>query len=94
MLIRRVLSHEKVVANKGRIALERGPVVYCVEVVDNGGTVSQIALSEGAELGIDFQPELLGGVTVIEGDGNPLLCLGTQERGRCWPYRNERRTQV
>lgn len=69
MPIRRVLSHEKVEANKGRVALERGPIVYCVEAVDNGGRVSQIALSEDAKLGIDFQPELLGGVTVIEGDG-------------------------
>ena len=37
MPVRRVLSHEKVAANAGRVAIERGPVVYCAEAADNGG---------------------------------------------------------
>lgn len=52
MPVRRVVAHEQVAANRDRVALERGPVVYCVEGVDNGGTVSQVAVSEKTT----FQP--------------------------------------
>lgn len=39
MPIRRVAAHPKVAANRGRTAIERGPIVYCAEGVDNGGQV-------------------------------------------------------
>jgi len=37
MPVRRVISHERVEANTGLVALERGLIVYCVEATDNGG---------------------------------------------------------
>ena len=36
MPVRTVVAHEKVTADKGRVAVERGPLVYCAEAVDNG----------------------------------------------------------
>ncbi|MBR1921013.1 MAG: glycoside hydrolase family 127 protein, partial [Kiritimatiellae bacterium] len=37
MDVKRVKAHDKVEADRGRLAVERGPVVYCAEGIDNGG---------------------------------------------------------
>ncbi len=39
MPVRRIKAHEKVADDRGRLAIERGPIVYCAEGVDNGGRV-------------------------------------------------------
>ena len=67
MPVRQVVSHEQVEANRGRVALERGPLVYCVEGVDNGGMIGQIALSPQEQLEAKHQPDLLNGITVVDG---------------------------
>ncbi len=69
MPIRRIQAHPKLVANRGRIALQRGPIVYCLEAVDNNGKVFNLALPRAAELEAQFEPDLLGGVAVIKGRG-------------------------
>jgi DUF1680 family protein len=79
MHVRRVLSHEKVAANAGRVALERGPVVYCAEAVDNGGRVFNLVLPDDARLEARHRPDLLGGVTVLTGRA---LALHPSEDGR------------
>ena len=67
MPVRRVVAHEKVAADRGRVALQRGPVVYCVEAVDHGGRVSNLILPADATLTAEHRDDLLGGVTVIAG---------------------------
>ncbi|MBN2307641.1 MAG: glycoside hydrolase family 127 protein [Candidatus Hydrogenedentes bacterium] len=67
MPIRRVLSHERVEADAGRVAIERGPIVYCLEAVDNGGSVRNLALPDDAALAAERRDNLLEGVTVITG---------------------------
>jgi DUF1680 family protein len=67
MPVRRVVSDERVAANRGRVALERGPIVYAVESIDNGGDVFNIVLPDDAALTATGRPDLLGGVTVITG---------------------------
>ncbi len=67
MPIQRVYSHEKIEANRGRVALQRGPIVYCVEAVDHGGHVGQLILPPDAVLKAEHRPDLLGGVTVLTG---------------------------
>lgn len=37
MDVKRIRAHENVVADRGRLAVERGPLVYCAEGIDNGG---------------------------------------------------------
>src|SRR5687768_5097252 len=68
MPIRRVKSDPRVKANEGRVALQRGPVVYCVEAVDNGGKVSEMRLKKDAGLTHEYRADLLGGVHVIKGE--------------------------
>jgi len=69
MPVARVAANPKVKQNVGRLAIRRGPVVYCLEEADNDVPVHQVALSETAELKAEHKPDLLGGVTVITGEG-------------------------
>jgi DUF1680 family protein len=68
MPFRRVLAHEKVGANRGKVALMRGPFVYCVEAVDHHEVdITRITLPRESELRSEHRPELLGGVSVVRG---------------------------
>jgi uncharacterized protein len=67
MPVRRVVSDDRVAANKGRVAIERGPIVYAIESIDNGGDVFNVVLPDEAALSAKPRPDLLGGVTVITG---------------------------
>ncbi|HEY1861277.1 MAG TPA: beta-L-arabinofuranosidase domain-containing protein, partial [Gemmataceae bacterium] len=68
MPVERVHADPKVKADVGRVALQRGPVVYCVEGVDNDGKVRNLVLPKDAPLSASFEKNLLGGVEVIRGD--------------------------
>jgi len=68
MPVRRVTAHEAVEDDRGRVALQRGPLVYCAEWPDNGGRALNIVVPEGVPLGSRFRPDLLEGVQVIEGE--------------------------
>ena len=66
MPARRVLANDKVEADRGRVAVERGPLVYCAEAPDNGGRVLNFVLPDGGRLADEMRPELLDGVVVIK----------------------------
>lgn len=68
MEVRKVKANEKVEANRGKIAIERGPVVYCVEGEDNQ-EIKQLTLSAITPFDISFEENLLGGVTVLNAHG-------------------------
>ena len=64
MPVRRVSCHPRVTENAGRVALMRGPLVYCLEAVDNPAVdVRDVILPGDAEIAVEHRPELLGGVT-------------------------------
>jgi len=67
MPIHRVLSNEKVAENEGRVALQRGPLVYCAEWVDNDGSVTNIVLDDSTPLTPEFRQDLIHGVIGIHG---------------------------
>jgi DUF1680 family protein len=67
MPVRQVQSHEYVQENQGKVALQRGPIVYCFEEADNVGWVIDLALPNDPQFETKFQPDLLGGVVVIKG---------------------------
>ncbi len=67
MKVRRVLANEEVEADRGRVSLERGPIVYCAEWADNGGNVHNLVLEDDVELSTEYRAELLSGVTVVRG---------------------------
>ncbi len=69
MLPRRVYAHHNVQHDRGRVALMRGPLVYCFEGIDHDGSVLNMALPKDAEIRAEHRPNLLGGVTVLRGQG-------------------------
>jgi hypothetical protein len=73
MIVRRVKGNDKVAATRGRVALERGPVVYCLEGVDNGGSVSGCVLPANADIKPAFKADMLDGATILTiADGQRL----------------------
>jgi hypothetical protein len=69
MPVRRVAANPKVKALVGQVALERGPIVYTFEGIDNNGSVFDIVLPAAAKATPVFKSDLLGGVTVLEVSG-------------------------
>jgi DUF1680 family protein len=66
MPVEMVAAHPRVEAGAGCVALQRGPVVYCVEGVDHAGSVRNLRLPLEPNFTVRFAPELLEGVAVIE----------------------------
>ena len=75
MPIEMLEANPNVLQSRGKIALRRGPLFYCLEQPDNKTDIEKIALPTTAKLTSHFEPGLLGGVTVISGQGR------TQEEG-------------
>jgi len=67
MPVERVHAHPKVGSCAGRVALQRGPVVYCLEEADNGGDLNDVVLPPDAPLRAAHEANLLGGVTILSG---------------------------
>jgi hypothetical protein len=65
MPVRRVVADPRVKDDGGRVAIERGPLVYTAEWPDNGGHVLNVVVPDGAALGTEFRRGLLGGVQVV-----------------------------
>jgi hypothetical protein len=82
MPVRRVVTHEKVEANRGRVALMRGPIVYCVEWPDvHGGQVNNLVLPDEKPLATEFRKDLLGGVQVVSGALYRMREISEEQRG-------------
>jgi DUF1680 family protein len=80
MAVQRVYASDKIEADKGRVALRYGPLLYNIERVDQDITG---AVSPTAKLSTEWQPDLLNGVLVIKGsfaDGKPLLAIPNYAR--------------
>ena len=78
MPVRRVRAHEKVEADRHRVALERGPLVYCAEWPDQPGRrVRNLVLPDTAELSPEWHGDLLGGVVTLKGRVQAVQADGT-----------------
>jgi hypothetical protein len=80
MQVRRVAANDRVVMDRGRAALQRGPIVYCAEWPDHpDGRVRNLMLPDSSALTAEFKPDLLGGVTVLRGKA---LALSLDAQGK------------
>jgi DUF1680 family protein len=59
MPVQRVLANEGLAADKGRSAIQRGPIVYCAEGIDNKGQANQLVVRMDAKLEHAWRPDLL-----------------------------------
>jgi hypothetical protein len=86
--VQRVKCIDEVEANRGRVALRYGPLVYNIEAVD-GNNIDGV-LDPSAELTTEWRADLLGGVVVIKGqfaDGSPLVAIPNFVRNNRVPER-------
>jgi len=67
MPIERLTAHPAVDATAGKVALQRGPLVYCLEGCDHKVDVRAIRLPDRARLAAHVDERLLGGAVVLEG---------------------------
>jgi hypothetical protein len=95
-----VSARPEIRANAGRAAIQRGPLVYCVEEADNGAPLAALSLEEEPALSERHEPNLPGGCVVIEGSGRvpadmdwpedepyrPLRSATRPKRFRAIPY--------
>lgn len=65
MEVRTVVSRPEVEQNRDRLALQYGPLVYCVEGKDNEGNAWNLVLPDHPQFQTVFRPDLLGGVNTI-----------------------------
>lgn len=68
MDVKKVIANKALADDKGKTALQRGPIMYCAEWKDNGGTVSNLAVPANATFKPVAEPNLLNGVTVLKGE--------------------------
>lgn len=80
MEIHQVVANAQVEEDRNKIALECGPLVYCVEGTDNP-TINDIVIRDNIQLTTHFETSLLNGIQVIHGSAagsekqDPLMVL-------------------
>ena len=72
MPVRRVVANDSVKDDNGLVAIERGPILYCIEEADNGKQLFSLVLGDEVKLAPEHHPDLLGGVTVLRA---PMLTM-------------------
>ena len=66
--IHRIVANLNVAADRNKVALERGPIVYCIEGVDNHNMSENLMLPDDALLSAEFEKNKLNGVIVVSGE--------------------------
>jgi DUF1680 family protein len=81
LLPQRITADEKIAADRGRVAIRYGPLIYNIEHADQPNL--DIPLKSGSPLTAQWMPELLEGVVAIKGtfaDGSPMLAIPNYAR--------------
>ena len=78
MEVRRVVANENVKDDIGKVALQRGPLIYCAEWPDNNGRASNIIIPGNTNFTTAFEPALLNGVTVLR-SAVPAVIINNNE---------------
>jgi len=77
MPVMRMEAHPKVAENKGKVAIQRGPIVYGLEGLDNDAK-PLVTLPKDPKFKVKYDGNLLGGVMVVNGktaEGNALTAI-------------------
>ncbi len=73
MTVQKIISNEKVVTNKNKMALQFGPLIYCLESPDNFGLTSNIILPEQTKFWAEYNPDLFHGIMTIKAEGLAVI---------------------
>jgi uncharacterized protein len=77
MPVQRMVAHPNIESCRGKVALQRGPIVYGFEGLDHGGD-PKVTLGTDPRFQVEHRPNFLGGVTVIKGvtaENKPFLAI-------------------
>jgi DUF1680 family protein len=69
MPVERVYANPAVKADRGKVALQRGPIVYCFEGIDQDVSLQDVVVPPGMKIIARRDESLLGGVTVLDVQG-------------------------
>jgi DUF1680 family protein len=84
--IRKIRASENIEDNRGKMALQLGPLVYCAEFADyENPDISNLVLNENAVLSAEYEPGLLGGVNVISGNAEEIKVADNNGPMETWP---------
>jgi hypothetical protein len=73
MEIRTVVANQHLNDDIGKVALQRGPLIYCAEWIDNNGKTSNIILPAGTNFTSVYRGDLLNGVTVLNAEAPAVM---------------------
>ena len=80
MEVKRVKANDNVEDDRGKLAIERGPVMYCLEGIDQAdSTVFDKFIPDGTAFTKKFEPELLNGVVTLAGTAKKVTANGVQD---------------
>jgi len=80
MPVRRIEAHEKVADDKGKLAIERGPIVYCLEGKDQTDKhVFDKYIPENAKMDYTYEKDLLNGIMVLKGNAKEVSLNGEEK---------------
>ena len=89
----RLYAHPGVIMDAGRVALKRGPLVYCLEEADNpGGRVQRLKLPRAAELRAETRADLFDGIVTLKADALAIRESDWQTLYRSTPPVDEKAT--
>jgi DUF1680 family protein len=101
MPVQKVYAHPSVEENAGKVALQRGPIVYCVEEADNAA-YERIAVSPDTRFQAVFERELLEGVVTLYAIGRdeadsfqavPYFAWDNREQGKMRVWLPEKKSE-
>jgi uncharacterized protein len=78
MEVRRVVANEKVTNDIGKVALQRGPIIYCAEWTDNNGKTSNIIVPTATNFTSEFNPAILNGVMTLKAEVPAVIINGNE----------------
>lgn len=91
MDVKKVVAIDSVKNNIGKVAIQRGPLVYCAEWADNDGKASNIVMPANATFSNEYNAGLLNGVTVLK---TKVPVINIEENGQSISTENKTVTAI
>lgn len=86
MDVQRVAANNKLTENAGKVALQRGPLMYCAEWADNNGRAANLILPAQASFTSSWAPDMLNGVMLLKSSANALQIHGSNVQTVTQPF--------
>jgi DUF1680 family protein len=67
-----ISADPRVADDLGKVAVQRGPLIYCLEQPDHLERISNLRLNPAHDFKPDFRPDVLGGVMVLHHEGQAI----------------------